>query len=96
MLKIITAIAIVVIVLFFYYLYMIIKIENTSKKRIIIAEAIYKYQAERIEKRLPILVNFEDMEDYDKTLHRFWDWGYTRILSKYNFQLIKPYIKEKD
>ena len=86
---------IVIIVLLFCCLYIMKKKENTNNKRIIIMEAIYEYQIERIKRKEYIIVNFDDMENYNKTLCRFWDWGYTRILSKYKFQLIKPYIKEK-
>ena len=38
-------------------------------------------------------VEYKDMEYYMKTLWRLWDWGYTRILPKDKFEIIKPYIK---
>ena len=37
-------------------------------------------------------VEYKDMEYYMKTLCRLWDWGYTRILPKDKFEIIKPYI----
>jgi hypothetical protein len=33
------------------------------------------------------------MEDYNKTLFRFWDWGYKRIVPKEIYNRIKDYIK---
>ena len=38
-------------------------------------------------------IEYKDMEDYNKSFWRLWDWGYTRILSKDKFEIIKPYIK---
>lgn len=38
------------------------------------------------------LIDYKDMECYAKTLFRLWDWGYTRILPKEKFEMIKRYI----
>ena len=38
-------------------------------------------------------VDYEDMEPYETTLFRLWDWGYTRILPADKFEIIKPFIK---
>ena len=38
-------------------------------------------------------VDYEDVETYMTTFWRLWDWGYTRILPKDKFEIIKPYIK---
>lgn len=38
-------------------------------------------------------VEFDDLESYNTTLFRIWDWGYTRILPPEKFELIKPFIK---
>lgn len=38
-------------------------------------------------------VDYDDMENYVVTLWRLWDWGYTRILPKDKFEIIKPYIE---
>lgn len=46
-------------------------------------EGIYAYE-----------VSPSDMETYDSTLWRLWDWGYTRILPKEKFELVKPYIRD--
>lgn len=63
--------------------------ENVVK----INEAIYVYQIDCIKNGVPSIVDYGDKEDYDKTFWRFWDWGYTRILPKDKFEIIKPYIK---
>lgn len=42
-----------------------------------------------------IMVNlYDNMEPYDKTFRRFWDWGYKRILPPEKFKLVEPYITE--
>ena len=41
------------------------------------------------------LVEYEDIEDQWKTLLRFWDWGYKRILPKDKIEIIKPYLKKR-
>ena len=38
-------------------------------------------------------VDYEDMEHYMKTFWRLLDWGYTRLLPKDKFEIIKPYIE---
>ena len=38
-------------------------------------------------------VDYNDMESYEATLFRLWDWGYSRILPKDKLEIIKPYIK---
>lgn len=74
----------------------LIKNEFTYINHTIIACAIHKYHMHLIEEGLfdrnNIDVTYEDMEDYDTTQERFWDWGYTRILPPEKFELIKPFI----
>ena len=82
---------------------MLIKNEVTYRNRIKILNAIYRYSFNNIAKDFDNWqpgqpqtwdsVNSSDMEDYDTTLYRFWDWGYTRILPPDKFELIKPFIK---
>lgn len=69
----------------------LIKNEVTRKCRIIIVEAIGAYLRDHINE--VTLVDFDDMESYDDTFNRIWDWGHTRILPKDKYELIKPYIK---
>lgn len=58
-----------------------------------ISEAIYAYQIDCIKNGVSSIVDYKDKEDYDETFWRLWDWGYTRILPKDKFEIIKPYIK---
>lgn len=76
--------------------YMLAKNENTHKNRLIIINAIHDYYCYRIDLgEDPFAhVNYSDMEDYDKTLNRLWDWGYENILPPGKFEVIKHFIKE--
>ena len=38
-------------------------------------------------------VDYHDMESYEATLFRLWDWGYSRILPKDKLEIIKPFIE---
>ena len=75
----------------------LIKVEFTYRNHMIISAAIHRYSTRLInEGRYDIStfpVKYEDMEDFDDTKKRLWDWGYTRILPPEKFELIKPYIK---
>lgn len=79
----------------------ILKNNATLKARKIIIKAIYKYQTDRLENEhlcgTPVIdeVDYCDMESYEKTLNRFYDWGYTRILPKDKFEIIKPFIEKE-
>lgn len=73
-----------------------IKNFNTYNNHRIIDDAIFKYHIDCIHKNQMILVEYEDEEDYNETLFRIWDWGYTRILPKEKFEIIKPYIDRKE
>ena len=75
--------------------YSLIKNENTFKKRIIIIDAIYEYRLWCFYNNVNSEVNYTDMEDYDKTDRRWKDWGYTNILPRKKFEIIKPFIKEE-
>lgn len=74
-------------------IFLIIKNENAEYNRIIIFDAInyYKKDMQTIYKNV-YEVDFEDMESYEKTLFRLWDWGYKNILPPDKFKIIKPYI----
>ncbi len=73
------------------------KHEVTIDCRLIIISAIGAYLRDQIDNDnfdAVNLVDFDDMESYNDTLIRFWDWGYARILPKDKYELIKPYIEE--
>lgn len=69
------------------------KNENTYENIARINHAIYDYKVDCMLNERQELVDYKDMEDYMKTFWRFWDWGYTRILPKDKYEIIKPYIK---
>ena len=66
---------------------------NTLKNRLKIIDAINRYHTDCIRQWISPSVEYGDEEDYNTTLWRLWDWGYTRILPKDKFEIIKPYIK---
>ena len=71
----------------------LIKNEITCRRRLDIADAIFRYQIDCFYNNVCELVNYEDMESYDNTLYRLWDWSNKRILPKEKFEIIKPYMK---
>lgn len=61
-----------------------------------ITDAIFRYKIWHIDHgdmEAHSLVDFWDVESYEATLFRIWDWGYKRILPPEKFELIKPFIK---
>lgn len=70
------------------------KNKNTCKNQIIITHAIGEYHRAMIKCGAfdKILVDYEDMRDYNKTLWRIFDWGYTHILPKDKYEIIKRFI----
>lgn len=76
---------------------LLIKNENTNRKRMIIIEAIKEYCTFRIKNDTwdrTDLSLYDCMEPYDRTLWRLTDWSYKRILPRDKFEIIKPFIKE--
>ena len=90
-------IALVICVLALTFLIVLsFKNQNTAKNQIKILNAIIDYQNDCVKKDIykeALNVTIQDKEDYDKTFWRLWDWGYTRILPKNKFEIIKSYIK---
>lgn len=72
-----------------------IKNFNTPIQRKRIIDAIGAYHIALIDNNLlyDSQVEYSDMESYEKTLLRIWDWGYTNILPKEKFEIIKKYMK---
>ena len=80
---------------------MIVKNAFTCRNHHTICDAIFGYRMDVCEHHdystgdtPPYEVSWDDMEHYDKTLFRLWDWGYTRILPADKFEIVKPYIKK--
>ena len=72
-----------------------LKNNNTFKNHKIIIDAIYRYHMAHIKSTLngPWEVDYTDMEPYDKTKFRMFDWGYKHILPWRKYMIIKPYIE---
>ena len=72
----------------------LLKNEVTYRRRKVINEAIFEYHMNLLKKDEYnwVAVDWFDMEPYESTLYRIWDWGYTRILPPEKYEIIKPYI----
>ena len=86
-----------------FSLYMLIAVVILIKNNVTfqqhekVINAIYAYSMKLIEEHRweDIQVEFDDMEPYDRTMLRLWDWGPTRILPPEKYEIIKPYIMEE-
>lgn len=67
---------------------------STYKNHGIIINAIHAYKSYQIKhgNYSNLEVDYEDIEHYNKTFMRMWDWGYTRILPPEKFKIIEPFI----
>lgn len=83
----------ILVVMLLLCIVMMIKNEVTYHHHMRILKAIKEYQNMCREYGKISDVDYDDMENYECTLFRLWDWGYTRILPKDKFEIIKPYIK---
>ena len=81
------------ILLILYGVVGLIRNEVAFKQRNKIMDAIHRYHIDCVYKNTDQYVDYADMEEYDDTMNRFWDFGYTRILPKDKFEIIKPYIE---
>ena len=85
---------IVCVFAFIYCSYRLVKTNNTHKQRMRILKAIFAYQKSRLNVGdTNFAVDYSDMELYDETDDRLWDWSYKRILPPEKFEIIKPFIK---
>ena len=78
-----------------YGVYMLFKVRNAYNNQMIILKAISDYSDETGNIRKSTIL-LDNMEDLIKTAFRLWDWGYKNILPKEDFELIKPYLEEKN
>lgn len=85
----------VCVLMFMFCVMMLVKCFNTHKNRKIISNAILAYQLAMIDSDDDDLeVFYSDMEDFDASLGRFWDWGYKNMLPPDKFKVIEPFIGE--
>lgn len=93
--KTIMVVAFVMCLLFVAYCaFRIHRLDVTLRNREAIIDAIYYYTRDALTNQTEIKVGYDDMESFEETDNRLWDWGYTRILPPEKFELVKPYIKE--
>lgn len=79
--------------MFMFSIFLAIKNHTTFKNRIMILDAILAYRTDCAIQYVNAVVDYEDMEDYNKTLFRFYDFGYKHILPEDKFKIIEPYLK---
>ena len=60
-----------------------------------IIDAIYFYKMDCQAESREGTVDYADMEEYEETLWRLWDWSDRNILSSEDYAKIKPYIGQK-
>ena len=72
--------------------YLLIKNSNTCEQRTRIDTAIFRYRLDCIGHGVEARVTYDDMEEYEQTLYRIFDWSYKKILPKEKFELIKDFI----
>lgn len=82
-----------IVIILVFGLLAVIKNEITYRNRMIISNAIFSYSMAMINaENFVLCVDFSDMEEYETTLWRLWDWGYKNILPKEKYEIIKDYI----
>lgn len=91
-------ITIVILVLISVFcIYILFRNECVFKNHMILSDAIHMYHRDMIIQGefVNFKVDYDDMESYDETLFRLFDFGYKNILPKEKYDIIKPYIKTK-
>lgn len=88
-------ICIIFTIIIVFNILVLIKNGNTFRNHKIILYAIYDYAVDQDKKGEAYSVYFDDMEEYDTTLLRWWDWGYKNILPRDKFKIIEPYIRKE-
>jgi hypothetical protein len=87
---------IVLITTILYIFMMIVRCLVTYRNHDIIIDAMYAYHVDAIKRgKCEYEVNWSDIEEFDDTFRRLWDWGYKNILPKEKYEIIKDYIKSK-
>lgn len=77
-----------------FLIFLLIKNNITFNNRELMREAIYLYLTdESVDTESTMWIYFDDMESYEETLYRLWDFGYKHILPKEKYEIIKPYIE---
>ena len=72
---------------------LILRTEVVFRQQMKILIAVYRYSCFCLDSDITPQVELDDVEDFNTTFNRFWDWGYKRILTKEKYEIIKEYIK---
>lgn len=85
---------------------LLIKNGITYRNHTIIADAIFDYRMDCVDKAakngtiveegVKYEVGYADMRDYNETVMRIFDWGYKNILPEDKFEIIKPFIHKRN
>ena len=90
---------IISVAIIWFALFMSIRNEVACRNRCKIIDAIHDYGSylirdkDDLEAPIKTKLIYDKMESYNKTMIRFWDFGYKRILPKQEFDKIKDFIK---
>ena len=87
-------IEIVIVLVLFLILMCFIRSDNTYRTRRIISQAIVNYSIHCYTIKVAPEVSHKDMEPYDQTLYRLYDWGYENILPKDKYDIVKGFIEK--
>lgn len=88
---------IIIFILVLFYIcsnVLIARNEVAFHNRDIIINAIYEYELDCYRKEVNSISLYSYMESYEKTMCRFWDFGYQHILPPEQFALVEPYIRK--
>lgn len=76
--------------------YILIKNNNTYKRHNQITMSIYYYNMDVVNNPdNRVLISYDCMENYYKTLFRVFDWGYKKIVPWYVLNRIEEYMDKK-
>lgn len=74
----------------------ILRVAVVGAHHMALSDAIYVYRMQCHTNQLTPAVDFDDKEDFNDTLFRWWDWSNRNILDKYQYKIIYPYIGQAD
>lgn len=92
MIKFIIILEICLFCIYIFAIYMLHRNNIVYNNRLKIVQAIYDYQMDMIRKSCVEEVDYDDIESYDRTLWRLYDFGCENILPKEKYEIIKPYL----
>ena len=79
---------------FVFAVFVMIREEISFKNHRKVIKAIRGYHAVCRSTGQKPMVDYDDMEEFDKTEKRVFDWGCKNILPKEKFELIKPFLED--